>query len=1273
MTIIKRLIALVFEGVWFILAGLVIALLLGHLWFVNNSEKALENTIKWGSNGKLSCSVKKFSINYFSNVINIEDIAIFNTDSTAQETFYKVSAHQFHLRIKSKWDLIFHSQLLIDSVIFNNPEIEITRTANRKKHSAGKKILLVQELGKLYKTINNSLEVLNLDLFEIREGTLIVKEAGNTKKNPLKINHIYFTVNKLSINAENLNDKSRFHFSESIKLKVDGQNIMLPDNQSSIAFKEFLIDTKDKMVRITDPKLNILPTETQKNSLDFSAKRLSVLGLDFNALYLNDLLKVDSFFLESPKVDLDFFRTGKNKSAAAKRIKIDSFIDRLPIGVNIRHIVMQQCGLTIRLHKAGKTTAFSTKNDDISISNFHLHDQPNQEIGISGFKYTIRHYVGFSSDSTYRFDFDSLQLINNKIILYNLQVATANKTRATLFRNYVVPRFEITDFDWLSFILDNHLIANEAMMYDPVLNLEKNLAIKDQTEEKRKKKKSVYEIISLFDKIIALDRLQIINGAFNYKQSDNLNAHIQKLNLNIYIKDLGKAKTPEDLVRSFQNLSFDTATVNNTSNFLSISKSVLDIKKQKLAIQNLHFDSENSNISMSLKGVEIQDFLIDSNILDLNTIYWKSGVIHINGLVVTGAEKPKTGKVKSSEISINNITGNNTALYIDNEKFRASVYLKVISADHLHKEFGKPVRLDSLWVAGNHLRLHLPNGNLWGGDFLIRDKELSAVQNLVYIRRNNGDSLNINIPMLRFIPDITQIAQKEAIILDQVKLEQPKFYLHTTSAPQQNKQPLFLPPIEFKHFLMKDANINLQQNRIFTICDQCTLKAENIVSSNDSLLYFKLLQTNINDFSFHKNDSLEFEAPGKTIISADYFSYAINTRQWEIQHGKFESDSLSFITKQTKTPQSFVLKNLQFELGNKLQTADMGAPLPWLMNQSDATIRLSQLHWQKEFTNLTINNLAYKQYDQTVRFDTFSFDPGYSRIDFLNAVEFKKDFIRVSAGQTAIRGLSLTNKTWSVTALEADNILLQIYSDKIKKPRLNIVKPMPASFFRKIALPFRIDSVYLHNASIHSTELNRFTKDTGTVYFTAINGLLNNVRTISADSEDSLKFDLHARFLDTYPLDFVMHESLTDSLGGLSLQLRAGPGAMNGFNSFFPHLSPFYIKSGVLDSFCLTAVANDYTTIGNTMFYYHDLKVVMKPETQGRRPKFKNSLLNFFGNSLIVRDKNSKRSVPIGFSRRRNKSAVSFLVKMITDGINGTVSPLGNKVYKRYRLKHPLT
>ena len=1271
MKVLKRFFEIVWLWSWHILVFIGVLLFCGHLWFISNSERALENTIRLGSNGKLNCSVKRFSLNYFTNVINIDDISIFNTDSTAQETAYRLGVHHFHLRIRSKWDLIFNSRLLIDSVIFKDPQIIITRAANRTKIKSERKILLVQELGNLYQTINNSLEVLDLDVFEIQEGKLLVKDAGYSENEPLKINHIYFRVNKLSINAENLNDKCRFHFSESIVLRVGEQNILLPDKHSKIFFKELLIDTKEKMLRVTAPKLNLLPEEDHKSSLNFEAKRVSILGLDFNSLYLHDLLKIDSFFLESPTVDLDFFRKTKTKTASARRTEIDSFIHRLPISVNIRHVVMQKGELTIKLHKSGKTTAFTTKNDDIAISDFHLNDHSDQGIRITGFKYTIRHYVGFSSDSTYRFDFDSLQFINSKIILYNLQITTANNARTKLLRNYVVPRFEITEMDWLSFILENHLLAKEAIMYDPILNLEKNLKADAEPGEKTKKKKSVYEFLSLFDKIIALEQLQIVNGTFNYKQSNNLNAHVQQLNLNICLKDLGKARTPEDLIHTFRNLSFDTATVHNTANFLSIHHSVLDIKKQKLGIDNLHFEAENNNIAMSLKGVEIQDFLIDSNILDLSSISWRSGIIHLND-PQQSPEKAKSNKNKSSQVSIHRITGNNTLVHFDNEKLRASVYFDLISADHFYKENGKPFQLDSLWLEGSKLRMHLTNGDLHGGQFVIRDKMPSFFENLMFTQKNNADSLSISIPSFHFIPNIKQTAQKEAIMLDSVRIVRPKFFFTSNAKPQtQNADnlPFFLPPLEFKGFLVEDAIITLNQHPMQLNCDPCTLQAQELVAGNDSLLYAKALQVKLNNFSFYPKDSLRIAFPGKAIVLADDASFSTHTQQWQILAPRLDADRMDVAIQHLSQPQQIAISGIQVTVNQRVEKDNMHQFMPWLINQSQASIRLNDLHWQKHNLNLEMHKVVFEQQTKSMQFDSFSFDPGKSREAFLKDMDYKRDYFQVLFGKTTLTRWSLQSKKWCIPHIETDQATIHIYVNKVKKPKSDRVKPMPVAMIHQIPLPLQIDTMQLNNTKVVYTEMNLISRDTGTISFNAVQGNVYHIQSVPGPQEDSLTIALHARFLDVFPLQLDLHESNRDSTGGMRLNLNIGSGDLEKLNAFLPQLSPVMVKSGILDSFQMQVTANDYWAAGKTSFYYHNLKGALVPKNPTHRPSIKSKLIHFLGNHVAIHLNKNRGNIHFGFARIREKSPVSYFLKMILEGAIETVSPLINRLYKKHRLK----
>jgi len=62
-------------------------------------------------------------------------------------------------------------------------------------------------------------------------------------------------------------------------------------------------------------------------------------------------------------------------------------------------------------------------------------------------------------------------------------------------------------------------------------------------------------------------------------------------------------------------------------------------------------------------------------------------------------------------------------------------------------------------------------------------------------------------------------------------------------------------------------------------------------------------------------------------------------------------------------------------------------------------------------------------------------------------------------------------------------------------------------------------------------------------------------------------------------------------------------------------------------------------------------------------------VLNFLANRFGIHHNNSKRSVDVEFSRLRDKSAISYFLKAVLEGVAETVSPFINKLYKRHRLK----
>src|ERR1700709_1368574 len=126
---------------WFLGAVLVLLLCL-HIWFVYHSEKVIEDLITWQSHGKLKATIKKFRIDYFNNKTEIKELTIFNTDALQNGTSYRFSTKELKFNILSKWDLLFHKQLLVDSVIFTSPDIIVTRKVVPKTDSVTNKLLL---------------------------------------------------------------------------------------------------------------------------------------------------------------------------------------------------------------------------------------------------------------------------------------------------------------------------------------------------------------------------------------------------------------------------------------------------------------------------------------------------------------------------------------------------------------------------------------------------------------------------------------------------------------------------------------------------------------------------------------------------------------------------------------------------------------------------------------------------------------------------------------------------------------------------------------------------------------------------------------------------------------------------------------------------------------------------------------------------------------------------------------------------------------------------
>lgn len=101
---------------------------------------------------------------------------------------------------------------------------------------------------------------------------------------------------------------------------------------------------------------------------------------------------------------------------------------------------------------------------------------------------------------------------------------------------------------------------------------------------------------------------------------------------------------------------------------------------------------------------------------------------------------------------------------------------------------------------------------------------------------------------------------------------------------------------------------------------------------------------------------------------------------------------------------------------------------------------------------------------------------------------------------------------------------------------------------------------------MNTVEFNNKTQQYGKIRLSKVKGALANIRTYNPKPDDSLRFNLYARLIDTADIRVKYKQSYTDSLSGFNIKLIVNSLNLTALN---PMLRPFAsaeLKSGNLDT-----------------------------------------------------------------------------------------------------------
>jgi len=286
---------------------LIVLLTVFHFWFIAHAKDLLENLVESKSNGKLRLKVEKFKFSYFSKRMELQNAVFYNTDTISANTAYRFSVRSIRLQVNALLPIIFKKEFLIDSLSLIDPDIVIThlRGSAKSDDSTKKDISIPEEMGKVYHSIQDALEILRVKRFEIDNAKFTLMNKAQPEQQPMIITRLFFHINNFQIDTNKLTGQEKILFGENAVLRTRNQNIFLPDGRHRLSFSRFRINLKKNLVEFDSCTIAAAKTDSSAAGFKVFFDKLLLTHIDFDTLYRHNIIKADSMYCINPKFDLD--------------------------------------------------------------------------------------------------------------------------------------------------------------------------------------------------------------------------------------------------------------------------------------------------------------------------------------------------------------------------------------------------------------------------------------------------------------------------------------------------------------------------------------------------------------------------------------------------------------------------------------------------------------------------------------------------------------------------------------------------------------------------------------------------------------------------------------------------------------------------------------------------------------------------------------------------------------------------------------------------------
>jgi len=1248
-----------------IIGVLLVLLMAAHIYIVNNAEKLLEDIVDSRSNHKLKLHVKNLKFNYFSKKIELEQALFYTADSAGQLTAYKFSVSNIKIRVNAVLPIFTKKELRIDSLFLVAPDVEVIRLRllNPSEKKEKKNISITEEMGRIYNSIMDALQLLHVNRFEFNDGKFTLTDKTSQGQQPLTITNLHFHVDNFRVDSTGKKDKSIY--SDQMVFRTRNQDIIFPDGNHRLIFKRFRVNIRKRLIEIDSCRISgrKLGSSTAGFSVFFDTLKLT--NFDFTALYQNELIKADSVYCINP--DFKIVLESKTKTRAQKQIpNLDTLIQQLTGDLQLNYVGVKNASINFASYVNGKPNAFTSDKNNFEMNGLSIDHKAARTVSLQGFSMAIRNYENFIADSSYFLRFDSILLRNNKILLSSLSI---NTEPGVDNRNIKVNQFELSGLSWAELLFDKRIKAREATLYNPVIDY------KPLKATKQKKKQTLFQMLGGIDKIMELERLRIVNGQIKLNLPDETELVLQNTNLVVNSNRLIESTDLSSIKHSVEELQFGKSVTKMKNLFAELTDAKFTGSTNQLTIRQARFYDRKQTINALVKNMVLNEPQFDekATLAFAKGLTWEQARIELNSL-----SRQKTENKLPAIIHLENIEGKKTRININNGEKQVSLFMDNIYLANLDKT--KKIETKGLKVNGKNFSLTDNSSELNITGFTFNDKQISSLNNFQFYQYKNNDTIHVGIPEVAFNPDINRLIDG-SVQLQDVKLSNPQLIMKTRAkeADTSNKQKplpeLFIRNMDIIH---PDINVSTQGKKgpfaFHWKGNNNSLSLENIKSEKNGNqgINIERLTGDFSDLGFTNKkgittssregeiklviesvvlkpgDSLEWSAIVKRLDAKKFGADSVgkNNGLLKVNTGQLENFSIgSALMKDVK---ELISKNRSFAVSNITG---------YMINEKN------DLRWY---------NFSFNRLTESASLDSFSFIPVISRDSFISASPYQTDYVTLKTGSVKIKGIDPDLYLYD-SIFKAGNILITSpyftsFRDKRPPFRHGIIKPLPPGLLLKIPFKVSIDTVQISNGTVMYSELNEKTNETGVIPVTRMSGDIFPIRNYNLTGNDTLRIRINGYLMDSAWTRLRVRQSYTDTSSGFLLTVRMRPGTLTYLNSALIPLSSVKLVSGYLDTLQMRAVGKDYLSFGEMRMYYHDMKVQFLKDGSETKKTFLTGLINFIANSFVIRKKNSNKPGVVYFPRLRDRSFINYYIKIMLSGVASSIGAKSNrKMIRKYR------